>query len=315
MSTGGVIGGTTLLISDLHLAIDGPGIAERFIRFLHGPAREADALYILGDLFEVWIGDDDTGNAFNESILTELAHLARSGVAVHFTRGNRDFLCGRASARRAGWQLLGDETLLGVGHTTASSAAEATLPAQERQTVNDTTLLLMHGDTLCTEDHAYQRFRAITHHGLVRAAFLCLPLAWRQRIARRLRQRSIAHQTGSSTPLGDVSERAVIERFRASGASLMIHGHTHRPARHDLSIDGRPCVRWVLPDWTESRGGYLALEPGQSPRMVWLDASNDSSDERVEPAGNVAPDVGERLEPDCDTQQALTNAGAGTRFG
>jgi UDP-2,3-diacylglucosamine hydrolase len=271
MPTGRVVSGTTLLISDLHLAIDCPTIARRFRRFLHGPAREAAALYILGDLFEVWIGDDDTDNTFNESVLNDLAELTRSGVVVRFTRGNRDFLCGQTSARRAGWQILDDETRLAFDAEAAADADIHPAPAPHSAPPPHSTLLLLHGDTLCTDDHAYQRFRAVTHHRLVRTAFLCLPLKWRQRIARRLRQRSMAHQAHSSTSLGDVSERTVIERFRASGASLMIHGHTHRPARHELVVDGRPCVRWVLPDWTESKGGYVALEPGQPPRMVWFD--------------------------------------------
>ncbi len=264
--------GVVLLISDLHLAPACPRISERFVRFLRGPARAASALYILGDLFEVWIGDDDLDNDFNESMLGELADLASTGVKIAFVRGNRDFLCGPASAQRAGWTLLEDETRLEMDDLPdASDRSGQTALEASAGPRTSAPVLLLHGDTLCTDDRAYQRFRAITHHWLTRTVFLALPLRWRQRIARRLRERSASHQARAPHALGDVSRVTVIARFRASGVSTMIHGHTHRPARHDLVVDARACERWVLPDWTETRGGYLAIEPGQRPRQIWLD--------------------------------------------
>ncbi len=229
----------TLFISDLHLSAAQPMLRERFERFLLGPARTARALYILGDLFDHWIGDDDVANAFNESVLASLAALVAHGVPVSFLPGNRDFLCGSGAARRAQWRALDQPVAIALGSATA---------------------LILHGDTLCTDDHAYQRYRSMIQNRIVTTMLLALPLRVRRAIAQSLRARSRDRGAAMSGPLGDVSEAAVAAAFRASSLQLMIHGHTHRPGCHTVEIDGRPCVRWVLPDWRADRGGYLRCD-------------------------------------------------------
>lgn len=227
---------TALFVADLHLAPERPAITRAFLDFLAG--AEAADLYILGDLFEAWVGDDDD-DPLARAVIAALAAASARGVQVHFQAGNRDFSVGRRFARETGARLLGDQALVSV---------------QGRR------LLLLHGDTLCSDDRAYQRFRRCVRHPLTLFVLGRLPLALRRRIAQRWRQASIRHNRNKPEYIMDVNEQAVATAFRDSGAELMIHGHTHRPGRHACRIDGRPSERIVLGDWTETQGWFARID-------------------------------------------------------
>ena len=235
---------STLFVSDLHLDASRPGITALFLRFLREDARRADALYILGDLFEAWVGDDDpcpTGAAVAEA----LAELTASGVPVFFMRGNRDFLLGEAYARRCGMRILPDP---------------AVVVLQGRP------VLLMHGDLLCTDDVAYQAFRRQVREPTWQQAFLSQPLAARQAFAAKARDASRAHHasvvaTGQAEEITDVNAETVAATFARFGVETIIHGHTHRPAVHSLNVGGRECTRIVLGDWYE-QGSVLRATGG-----------------------------------------------------
>jgi UDP-2,3-diacylglucosamine hydrolase len=218
---------TTLFISDLHLDEARAESTREFLALLRGEARSADALYILGDLFEYWIGDDD--DAELSRIAAEgLRELADSGVPVHFLHGNRDFLIGGDYASRAGMHLL-PETLV------VDLYGEPTL--------------LLHGDTLCTDDHVYQAFRRQARDPRWQAAMLSKPLAERRALALGARAESARHMAGLSAEIMDVNPEAVGQAFRTHGVNRMIHGHTHRPAVHETSVDEVARTRVVLGDW------------------------------------------------------------------
>lgn len=228
-----------LFISDLHLAEERPRTAEHFFRFLGEEARGARSLYILGDLFEYWIGDDDLDDPFNARITRALAETARAGVEILFLHGNRDFLVGGRWAAAAGVRLIPD-------------------PAQVE--LYGTPTLLMHGDTLCLDDKPYQAFRAQVRDPAYQRAFLAKPLAERRALVRKLREESARAKGEKSEALMDVTPAAVEEILRRHGYPRLIHGHTHRPARHLHPVDGRSCERWVLADWDEERGGFLRVD-------------------------------------------------------
>jgi UDP-2,3-diacylglucosamine hydrolase len=232
-------GGPVLFVSDLHLAPERPAEADAFRGLLRGPARDAAALYILGDLFEYWLGDDDP-EPFNAGILDAIGALSSSGVPVWFMHGNRDFLLGRRAAARAGMTLLHDPTLVDLFGVPT---------------------LLMHGDTLCTDDVAYQRFRAKVRNPAYIRLFLLLPLAVRRRVGLALRGRSEQAKQDKPAAIMDVSPAAVEQALRTYGYPRLIHGHTHRPARHVHELEGQRCERLVLSDWF-GRGAYLAVSPG-----------------------------------------------------
>ncbi len=227
-----------LLISDLHLEADREQIVDHFTRFLRGPARDADALYILGDLFEAWIGDDALSDLFNARIADALAALTAAEVPVRFQHGNRDFLIGADFAARTGVELLAEEVVAPLGGVPT---------------------LLMHGDQLCTDDAAYQTMRAQFRSPQWRAAVLARPLAERAALARHYRRQSIEATAQKAEILMDVSPEAVVDALRRHGCSRLIHGHTHRPARHTLAVDGRQCERWVLADWYAA-ASYLKVD-------------------------------------------------------
>ena len=232
----------TLFISDLHLDDSRPEVTALFGRFIDGEARGADALYILGDLFEAWVGDDDPSDT-GAFVAAKLRGLAGAGVPVSFMHGNRDFLVGTAYADRAGMRLLPDTTVVVLyGRPT----------------------LLMHGDTLCTDDVAYQEFRAQSRDPRWRARFLAQPLAARQAFAEQARAASRAHQAGlreagAMDAITDVAPATVEDTFRRFGIDTLVHGHTHRPAVHDLAVDDRSCQRIVLGDWHE-QGSVLRVD-------------------------------------------------------
>jgi UDP-2,3-diacylglucosamine hydrolase len=232
----------TLFVSDLHLDAARPHIAELFGRFLREQAAGADALYILGDLFEAWIGDDDP-SPLGEFVAARLRDLVAAGVPVFFIRGNRDFLLGEDYARRAGMRILPDPAVVVLGGEP---------------------VLLLHGDTLCTGDSDYQAFRARTRDPDWQARFLAQPLAARADFARQARAASRAHQSGlqdagTIETIADVAPQAVDATFARYGLSTMIHGHTHRPALHALQVGGRACRRVVLGDWYE-QGSVLRVD-------------------------------------------------------
>ncbi len=217
-----------LFISDLHLSAERPATTAAFLRFLSGPARQANALWILGDLFESWVGDDELKFPFPASIAAAMAALSQHGVAINIVVGNRDFLLGRRFARASGARLVREPALL-----------EA---AGQR-------IMLLHGDAQCTDDLAYQRFRRRIRFPLTLALLRALPMAVRLRLASRLRQRSENDTSYKPPTITDVNPDAIEAAFRQSKADCMIHGHTHRPARHLHQVDGRERQRWVLADW------------------------------------------------------------------
>jgi len=220
---------TALFISDLHLDASRPAATDCFLRFLAGPARDAGTLYILGDLFEAWTGDDAAG-PHERRILDELRRFTMAGSRCLFLRGNRDFLVGAGFAADTGAALLPDEALVDL---------------EGRRT------LLMHGDTLCTDDHAYQRYRRFVHRSAVQALYLTLPARVRSGIAAYARRRSMAANAGKPPAIMDVNPVAVADALRRHGAQLLIHGHTHRPAVHALTVDGKTVQRVVLGAWYE----------------------------------------------------------------
>lgn len=218
---------STLFISDLHLDAARPAATEAFLGLLAGEARGADALYILGDLFEAWVGDDDPGEP-GASACAALRALADAGVPVFLMRGNRDFLFGPAMAARSGATLLPDPCVIDL---------------------HGTPTLLMHGDLLCSDDVAYQAFRAQVRAPDWQANFLAQPLAARQAFAAQARAASQAHQQGVSEAITDVAPATVAATMARYGVTRLIHGHTHRPAIHSLEVDGRRATRIVLGDW------------------------------------------------------------------
>jgi UDP-2,3-diacylglucosamine hydrolase len=218
---------TTLFISDLHLDADSPAIATQFHAFLRQQARSADALYILGDLFEAWLGDDDPAAAPRATV-TALGSLVDSGVPCFVMHGNRDFLIGERFCRETGATLLPDGTIVD-------------LYGQR--------VLLMHGDALCTDDTGYQRLRRILRNPLVTWSLRQMPLRSRRALARRLRAGSRRHVGMTAPEIMDVNAAAVADALRSAEARTLIHGHTHRPAVHDLLVDGAPARRIVLGDW------------------------------------------------------------------
>ncbi len=228
----------TLFISDLHLAAERPHINRQFFDFVENAAPSAQALYILGDLFEYWAGDDDTESPINAEVARALAQLTQRGVPVFLMHGNRDLLIGQAFADRCGARLINDPTVVDLyGART----------------------LLMHGDTLCTSDIDYQKFRLYARNPENQSRFLAQPLAARREQMLGMRAQSNASKGEKSAEIMDVTLAAVEQALREHGYPRLIHGHTHRPARHAHGVDGRECERWVLADWYE-RGSYLRCD-------------------------------------------------------
>jgi len=234
-----------LFASDLHLTPERPASARAFLDFLAGPALQAAEVYLLGDVFDVWAGDDDLPDPFITSLCAGMKVLAESGVSLHFQRGNRDFLVGDAFAAASGCDLLGDEVV---------------------RTIAGTPTLILHGDTLCSDDTRYQAFRSQVRSPTWQADFLRRPLAERKAQIAALRERNREEKEMKAATIMDVSAATVEAAFRRHGVSRIIHGHTHRPACHELNIDGRTCQRWVLPEWRDAEsgncvGGYLSCQP------------------------------------------------------
>jgi UDP-2,3-diacylglucosamine hydrolase len=242
---------STLFVSDLHLDAAYPDAARQFIALLRGEARTADALYILGDLFEDWVGDDEV-DAHRTAIGIELRALGDSGVPCFVMHGNRDFLLGGQFAAQTGCQLLTDPTIVEL--------------VGER-------VLLTHGDALCTDDHSYQKLRVNVRRPAWQRRFLRLSLATRRVVAGAARAGSQKHTQRSVPQIMDAAPAAVAAAMRACGVSKIIHGHTHRPAIHQFVLNGTPATRVVLGAWYEqgsllrvSAAGYeLASLPRVTP--------------------------------------------------
>ena len=237
---------TTLFISDLHLDAERPAITELFGAFMQREGQDAEAVYLLGDLFEAWVGDDDPSET-GAYVAERIRGVVDAGVPVFFIRGNRDFLVGEDFARRAGMRILPDPAVI---------------------TLYGKPTLLMHGDLLCTDDVAYQAFRAQTRNPLWQQHFLAQPLAARLAFAAQARAASQARQQGMMQSdrtqfetVTDVTPATVDATLARFGIDTLIHGHTHRPAVHELDIAGRACRRVVLGDWYE-QGSVLRVDAG-----------------------------------------------------
>lgn len=230
----------TLFISDLHLAPERPATIGLFLDFLADRARWATRLYILGDLFDTWVGDDDDTPPYPE-IRAALRDLSASGIDCALMHGNRDFLIGRAFCRDTGCTLLRDPT---------------------RITLDGEPVLLMHGDLLCTDDVAYQRFRRRVRNPLVRRIFLWRSLDSRRRLAADYRRKSGAATAEKPAEIMDVNGKTVLRYLRRFRATRLIHGHTHRPGEHRLELGSRSGHRSVLAEWHPDRGEVLAHRPG-----------------------------------------------------
>ena len=218
----------SLLISDLHLSVDRPDLVATLTDFLAGQATQAQQLFVLGDLFEFWVGDDALDETYAAQVAEAFRALADQGVAVHLMHGNRDFLLGDTFLARTGMTLLHDPTLLEL---------------------HGVPTLLMHGDTLCTDDVDYQAFRRHVRNAAVQRQFLAQPLEARRRQVGEVRATSEREKQTKSMDIMDVSEPAVDEVLRAHGYPRLSHGHTHRPARPEHQVDRHRCERWVLSDW------------------------------------------------------------------
>jgi UDP-2,3-diacylglucosamine hydrolase len=232
---------STLFISDLHLDERRPEITEIFLRFLQNEASKAEALYILGDLFEAWIGDDDDAD-LGISVSNALRKLSDQDVPVFFMRGNRDFLIANDFAKRAGLQILPDPCVLELyGKPT----------------------LLMHGDLLCTDDAPYQAFRMQVRSDEWQGQFLAQPLAARRAFAAQARAASKQHQSGlmneQQESIMDVTQATIQDLMKRYGVNRLIHGHTHRPAIHQFYVDDISSQRIVLGDWY-SQGSVLRVD-------------------------------------------------------
>lgn len=229
----------TLFIADLHLCTTRPDITQIFLSFMDTAVTRAESLYILGDLFEYWAGDDDLAQPLHRTVVEKIQEIRQQSVDVFFMHGNRDFLVAQKFADAAKLALIPDPTKIHLYGT-------------------DT--LLMHGDTLCTEDAAYLRFRDMVRDDAWQANFLAQSLGVRHKLIQDMRATSALEKSNKAAEIMDASEAAVLETFKKYAVPRIIHGHTHRPLRHDYELNGRRYQRWVLPAWYE-KGGYLRCDP------------------------------------------------------
>jgi len=228
----------SLFISDCHLCESRPSVINAFIEFLAHTAIHADALYILGDLFEYWAGDDAINHGVHAPIINALKHLSLQGVSLYVMHGNRDFLLGNGFTQATNATILPDPTLVSLyGQLT----------------------LLSHGDILCTDDIDYQHFRQEVRSDAWQTQFLNQPLSERVAYIESVRQKSDQEKSIKSMQIMDVNPTAVTELLASHGYPTLIHGHTHRPMQHQYQIDQHTCTRWVLGDWYE-QGSYLRVD-------------------------------------------------------
>jgi len=237
----------SLFISDLHLSAEQPGSMAAFRRFTAGMARQAEALYILGDLFEYWAGDDDLQDSFHREVADLLAGVAQHGTKIFIMQGNRDLLMSDALMRACGADAISDPHLINLYGTPT---------------------LLSHGDLLCSGDTAYQKYRIQVHSAEFQQQFLARPLPERKAYIAELRARSRMEKTCKDEELMDVSTTAVEAMLREHDYPRLIHGHTHRPARHEHLVDGHRCERWVLDDWDVAPGVLRCNTTGCTPLLL-----------------------------------------------
>ena len=257
-------------IADLHLESGRPETTALLIDFLRGPACRARTLYILGDLFEAWIGDD-AADALAERVADALRELADHGVQIFFVHGNRDFLLGEEYCRRAGMRLVHEPV---------------------RLSETETATALLHGDILCTDDVDYQRFRNTVRNPAWQARILSRPLWWRRLLGRLARAISRRRNRGKSPDIMDVNPEAVQQCFRDLGIQRLVHGHTHRPAIHRLTVAEQPCERIVLGDWHGERGSVARIEGERAELLVLKRRPDDQI--VLEPLSNVTHNPPER---------------------
>ena len=236
----------TLFISDLHIDASRPPIVRQFLKFLELEAARAEALYILGDLFESWIGDDDADSAQTAAI-AGIRALTSSGVPCFVMHGNRDFLLSERFCRDSGAEILSDPLIV---------------------TLYGERILVMHGDALCTDDRAYQRLRATVRDPDWQDRFLNLSVKARRALAGAARAGSQAHTAAVEYAITDVNAHSVAQALRGSGLTTLLHGHTHRPAIHAIRVDGRACTRIVLGDWYDQ--GSLLRWSENGPELINL---------------------------------------------
>ncbi|MCW8327513.1 UDP-2,3-diacylglucosamine diphosphatase [Photobacterium sp. SDRW27] len=229
---------TILFISDLHLSAERTDITDCFLTFMKEETKGIDALYVLGDLFEMWIGDDDD-SPFHQQIKSAFKQLTDSGTPCYFIHGNRDFLVGNRFSKETGVQLLPEHTVVDIYGTPT---------------------LILHGDTLCTLDEAYQRYRKKVHNKFIQWLFFRLSLAYRQKIGNKLRSNSSATNQVKQQDVMDVTPDEVVKVMSQYQVKAMIHGHTHRPDVHSLTVDNQPARRTVLGDWYD-HGSVLVCTP------------------------------------------------------
>ncbi|QEA39858.1 UDP-2,3-diacylglucosamine diphosphatase [Pistricoccus aurantiacus] len=245
------------LISDLHLHPGQPAIAAGFLNYLERQASQAEALYILGDFFEAWIGDDildiDVDHpqalalaALARQVAERLRKLTKNSTRLYLMHGNRDFLLGERFAEACGGTLLEDPSLI---HCDGQP------------------LLLMHGDSLCTRDEAYMQFRAQARNPAWQQQILAMPLEERLQLAQQLRNQSGESNSNKPEDIMDVTEDEVRRTMVEHGVDILIHGHTHRPAVHELQLDGKPAKRFVLGDWRPDQGWEILIADGKAPRL------------------------------------------------
>ena len=221
----------TLFISDLHLRSSHRSITSTFLNFLQQQATQAESLYILGDLFEYWAGDDDIDTPFHQKICSALLTLKQHGTQIFIMRGNRDFLMDKDLAKACGANLLNDPTIMDLyGQPT----------------------LLSHGDSLCTDDVDYQNFRKMVRNSNWQKEFLAQPLAQRKQQIETIRTKSNLEKQHKESRIMDVNTEAVCTLLRTNNYPILIHGHTHRPAHHLIHLDDFTCHRWVLSDWDKN---------------------------------------------------------------
>lgn len=239
--------GTLHFISDLHLPVEPNEVTGHFLSYLNNLAKEADSIYILGDLFETWVGDDVSLPVY-QPVIEALKAVSDSGCRIFLMYGNRDFLMRVEFCRATGIQLINDPTVIQHG---------------------DQNLLLMHGDTLCTDDERYQKFRRTVRNPLIQFIFLNLPKRWRENMVAKIRNKTTNDMTMKSAEIMDVAPIAVEQAFRAAHGVCrhLIHGHTHRPATHERLIDGDTTVRHVLTDWQADKAEVLLWQDGSATRL------------------------------------------------
>ncbi len=236
---------STLFISDLHLSPDKPDLTQITVSFLQAQSSNIEALYILGDLFNTWIGDDIVPPEF-EPLISQLQHLQQSGIKSYFMAGNRDFMVGKQFSQLVGCQLLDDSHIIDLYGTPT---------------------LLLHGDTLCIDDIAYQRYRRWSRNRLLQRCFLRLPGNCRQGISDRIKQQSQQQKRQKSAIIMDVNQAEVKRTMQKFKVAQLIHGHTHRPAIHELQLKGVKARRIVLGDW-ENEVSYLKVNANKCYQFV-----------------------------------------------